>query len=137
MAFKFLKDLTGSPLVATGEFLVTDSEAITKGQALYFASGRLTKAVNGGKVAAVALESKVAGTDVKVKVAFVTPTQVWRCSYTGTPDVGFVVGVALADVDSTGLLINAADITGGAFTVIAKDTAKATVDVMCNGRQLA
>lgn len=133
---EFVKDLTGAPLVVTTDFYMTDSEAATKGEALAFSSGRLTKVAGGGTVAAIAMETKTAGTDVKVKVALVTPTQVWRAKYTGTPDAGFIVGVATADIATNGIDINAADITGGAFSVIAKDTTKTTVDVLIKGRQL-
>ncbi len=136
MAFEFVKELNGSPLVATGEFYMTNSEAVTKGEALIFTNGRLTKAAAGGPIAAIALETKAAGTDVKVKVAFVTGSQVWRVKYTGTPDAAFVVGQNAADIDATGLLANAADVTGGPLAIIAKDTTNTTVDVIIKNRQL-
>ncbi len=134
--FEFLKDLAGAPLVATDEYYMTNSEAVTRGEALYFSSGRLTKAVGGSAVAAIAMQTKAAGTDVKVKVALVTATQIWRVGYTGTPDVAFIVGQNAADIDTTGLLINAADVTGGAFAIMAKNTTNTKVDVMVKNRQL-
>lgn len=137
MAFDFLKDIAGAPLVATDEFFMTNSEGCTKGQALYFSSGRLTTAVAAGEIAVIALETKIAGTDVKPQVAIVSPTQVWRVGYTGTPDAAFVVGQDAADIASGGLLANAADVTGGALAIIAKNTTTTKVDVIIKNRQLS
>jgi hypothetical protein len=137
MAFDFLKDLAGAPLVVTDEFFLTNSEGCTKGQALYFASGRLTTAVAAGAIAVIALETKVAGTDVKPQVAIVSPTQVWRVGYTGTPDSAFVVGQDAADIASGALVANAADVTGGAMAIVAKNTTTAKIDVIIKNRQLS
>jgi hypothetical protein len=133
--FEFVKDLTGSPLVVTNEFLMTNAEAVARGEALILSSGRLTKAAAGGPVFAIAQEAKAAGTDIPVNVAPVTGVQLWRVAYTGTPDVAFVVGQAAADIDATGLLVNAADVTGGPCFVYAKNTTTTKVDVIFKSRQ--
>lgn len=131
MAFKLLYDLSGAQPNITVKS-VTDSEAITAGEALVMASGKLTKATAGAAVAYIAANGVEAGTDNTCSVITVTPTQVYENDYTGTADSGFVVGVTTADIDDTGLLINAADITGGPCTVHSINTTAKTCQVVFN-----
>lgn len=135
MAFKLINDMNGSPAVIR-KYLVTNSEAIKRGEALIFLSGRLTKAAAGGAVAAIATHDVAAGTDKECEVIIVTGSQVYEVKYTGTPDATFLAGMATADVDSTGLLVNAADVIGGACAILKIDTATTTCQVMFKNRQL-
>lgn len=135
MAFKMIKDLAGAPLVKMS-FLLTNSEASTAGEAMKFASGRLTKLTDGTAPAVIAAETKTAGTDVSCETYLISPTQIWEVGYTGTPDATFVAGQATADIDTTGLLINAADVTGGCFAVLTKDTTNTKVTGHFKARQL-
>lgn len=132
MAFK----LISRPDPAPKEFYVTNSEAVSYGEALIFSNGRLTKAAAGGPVAAIAQHDVVAGTDKKCKVIIVTEEQDWEVGYTGTPAAGFVVGANSADIDSTGLLLNAADVTGGPCSILEIDSANAKCKVKFKNRQL-
>jgi hypothetical protein len=129
LAFKLIKN--GQHAVMETH-TVTDSEAITKGEALIMASGKLTKAAAGGPVGYIALQDVAAGTSKTCRVLMVEPGQVFECAYTGTPAGGFVLGVAAADIDSTGLLVNAADVTGGPCTVHYIDTTNTKCHVVFN-----
>ncbi|MEW6016491.1 MAG: hypothetical protein AB1760_00290 [Pseudomonadota bacterium] len=135
MAFSLIEDISGAPAVKRS-FLMTNSEACTAGEALMFSSGRLTKLTGGNKPAVIAAETKAAGTDVSVECYLISPTQIWEVGYTGVPDAGFVVGCNSADIDGTGLLINAADVVGGAFSIVSKDTTNSKVTGFFVGRQL-
>ena len=107
MAFKLVMDTTGSPMVIR-RYLVTNSETIQRGEALKLASGRLTKAGATDEVAAIATHAVTGGTDQYCEVIVVTGSQVYEVEYTGSPDVGFVAGLESANLDTTGMKINAA-----------------------------
>ncbi|MDD4721982.1 MAG: hypothetical protein PHR07_04495 [Acidaminococcaceae bacterium] len=130
MAFKLIS--RHEPVIE--EFYVTDSEAIVYGEALIFSSGRLTKATDATDIACIAQQAVTAGTDQVCKVIIMEPGQIWEAPYSGTADAGFIVGVVGADLDGTATGIDAADITGGAFAVLSKDTTALTVRVMCKLR---
>ena len=135
MAFRLIQDVTGSPMVIR-KYLVTDSEAIARGEALIFSSGRLTKAAAGGAVAAIATHAVTAGTNKECEVIIVTASQIYEVEYTGTPDAAFVVGQNAADIDSTGTKINAADVLAGACAILKVDSAAGKCQVMFKNRQL-
>lgn len=133
--FRLVEQTDKAPVIM--EFYVTNSEAIAEGECLVFANGRLTKASAGGAVAAVSLHSVEAGIDKTCKVHLVLPGQVWEAAYTGTPDTGFVVGCATADIDSTGTMLNAEAVTSGPCAIIAIDGANAKAKVVFKNRQLS
>lgn len=135
MAFKCVNNpYTG---LVEQEYYVTDSESITKGQALKFASGRLTSATAAAAIAAIALHSVTGGTDQTCKVLLVLPGMVFEVGYTGTPDGGFVPGCNSCDIASGGLLLNAADVTGGPCAMLSKDTTNTTALVTIVSRGLS
>lgn len=132
MAFKLISRPDPAPM----EFLVTDGEAISYGQCLKFASGKLTKCGQATSVAAISQQDVPAGTGNKCKVIIVEPGQIWEADYTGTPDAGWVVGCATCDItDATGLTINAADVSEGKFALL-EIGANSKCKVMCVGRAL-
>lgn len=133
--FRLVEQTDKAPVIM--EFYVNNNEAIAEGECLVFANGRLTKASAGGAVAAVSLHSVEAGTDKTCKVHLVLPGQVWEVAYTGTPDTGFVVGCATADIDSTGTMLNAEAVTSGPCAIIAIDGANAKAKVVFKNRQLS
>ena len=138
--FRLVEQTDKAPVIM--EFYVKNNEAIAEGECLVFANGRLTKASAGGKdlpgvVAAVSLHSVEAGIDKTCKVHLVLPGQVWETTYTGTPAAGFVVGCATADIDSTGTMLNAADVEAGPCAIIAIDGANAKAKVVFKNRQLS
>lgn len=135
MAFKLINDLGGNTPVIR-KYLVTNSEAIKRGEALIFSSGRLTKAAAAGTVAAIATHDVAAGTDKECEVVIVTANQVYEVKYTGTSDAAFLAGLASADLDTTGLLVNAADVLGGPCAILSIDASKFLCHVMFKNRQL-
>lgn len=132
--FKYVEQSDKAPVLM--EFYVTNNEAITEGEALVLSSGRLTKAAANGAVGFIAMHSVVAGIDKKCKVIAVMPGQVWEVGYTGTPDGGFIVGLLSADIDDTGLLLNAADVTSGPCGILSLDAAAHTARVVFTNRSL-
>lgn len=130
MAFQFKKDLTGAPPIVTKKYLATNGEAITKGEALKLAAGRLTLASGSDAVFAVANETVTAGTDKAVEVILVTPTQIYEVSYTVAPALGAVVTVHTNGLSVTDVT------TSGVCGVYAVDTAKQTAEVTFKTRQL-
>ncbi|MCL6559350.1 MAG: hypothetical protein K6U74_11255 [Firmicutes bacterium] len=136
MAFKLINDLNGSPAVIR-KYLVTNSEAIKRGEALKLASGRLTKAGATDAVAAIATHDVAAGTDKECEVIVVTGSQVYEVEYTGTPAAGFLVGANDCDLDSTGLKVDAASVAaGGGIAILKIDTEKTKCHAMFKNRQL-
>lgn len=140
MAFRLVQQYSEAPIFRT--FMVTNSEAITDGQALILSSGRLTKAAVAGNVGFIAQQDVKAGTDNTCRVIVVTPNQVWEADYIGTADSGFIVGCTSADIDTgvsggVGLNLNAADVTGGAFAILSKDTTNLKCHVICKLRQMS
>lgn len=136
MAFKLVNDLGGNTPVIR-KFLVTNSEAITIGQALKLASGRLTKAGATDTIAAIAMHNVTAGTNKEAEVMVVTGSQIFEVEYTGTPAGSFVVGANDADLDSTALKLDAASVAaGGGIAILSIDTVAKKCHVMIKGRQL-
>lgn len=137
MGFKRVYNIYGAPQRRISNIYATNSEAFTEGEALKIASGRWTKATGGGPVAGFAAGTYAAGTDQYIDVYPAVEGDVYDTPYTGTPDVGFIVGVATADVSADGLSVNAADITGGAFAVWEINTTNETCRVTVKNRQMS
>lgn len=114
--FEFAYSLDGdSPTVR--DFPVSGTGAYAVGDLLVFASGKLTAAANTvATVSAVAQEARSSGADGGLlKVAVLTPNQVWRCSSDGT-SLTAAVGATTQDiVDSN--TIDADDATNGSLAV--------------------
>ncbi|WP_138752766.1 hypothetical protein [Paenibacillus sinopodophylli] len=132
--FKFAFNDYGSPERRVSHILATNAEAFAQGEAVKLASGRWTKATNGANVAGFANQTLAAGTNQALEVIIAREGDWFDAPYTGTPDVGFVVGVEVADVAADGLSVLASDITGGPFSVIEINTNKATCRVKVKKR---
>ncbi len=137
MSFKWIYNEYGAPPTRISNILMTNSEAATKGEALKLASGRWTVATNGAAVAGFANNDVTAGTDQTIEVILAREGDVFEAPYTGTPDAGFIVGVGAADVAVNGLSVLSSDITGGAFSVLEKNTSETTCRVKVKNRQLS
>ena len=87
-------------------------------------------------MAAIATHDVAAGTDKECEVMIVTASQVFEVKYTGTPDTTFLAGMPTDDIGATGLLVNAADVIGGACAILSVDTANSMCHVMFKNRQL-
>lgn len=134
MGFKFAFNDYGAPERRVSHILATNSEAFAQGEAVKLASGRWTKATNGVEVAGFANQSLAAGTDQPLEVVLAREGDWFDAPYTGTPDVGFVVGVMTADVAVDGLSVLASDVTAGPFAVLEINTNKATCRVKVKKR---
>ena len=134
MGFKFAFNDYGSPERRVSHILATNAEAFAPGEAVKLAAGRWTKATNGASVAGFANQSLAAGTDQPLEVIIAREGDWFDAPYTGTPDVGFVVGVEVADVSADGLTVLASDITGGPFSVLEINTNKKTCRVKVKKR---
>lgn len=121
------------PGVLIRPFDMTDSEAATVGEAMVFSSGKLTLAGDAANIAGFATHALAAGTSQTMYLLIALPGMIFEVPYTGTPAAGFVVGCETCDLAS-GVQIDAADVTGGKFTLVSKDTANTKCEVTVNGR---
>lgn len=106
---------------------ITNSEAAVLGAAYKLTSGRWTLATTTDRIYAVCLKAANAGTNVLAVMELVKNGDMLEIDYTGTPDAAFLPGLELAALDATGLLCNAATVTGGHLVVLNKDTANTKV----------
>jgi len=132
--FSFVFNDYGAPERRLTEILATNAEAFSQGEAVTLASGRWTKAANGGPVAGFANQNLAAGTNQKLEVILAREGDWFDAPYTATPAGGFVVGVDTADISTDGLSVLASDVTGGAFSVIEINTNKQTCRVKVKKR---
>jgi hypothetical protein len=114
------------------------STTFTYGQALILVSGRWETAVAGGRVAGIYNGPTVTtGADTFIEVIECRPGDIYLADYTGTPDATFLPGMQTADIATGGLVLDAADVTGGAFAILHVDTANTKATVRCKLRQLS
>lgn len=114
------------------------STEFTYGQALILASGRWETAVAGAKVAGIYNgPTTTTGADDFLEVIEARPGDIFLADYTGTPDGTFLAGMQTADIASGGLTLDSADVTGGAFSILAVDTANTQATVRVKLRQLS
>jgi hypothetical protein len=129
MAFILESTLDGSATV-TKEFPLTNSEAAAVGEAMKFASGKLTKAGAQDAPAAIAIQAVDAGTGNTADTIPIRRDQVFKAPYasssTNVPGVG---GKYRLNSTATGVDADNAD---GKFEVLSVDTTNA----VCRGRFL-
>jgi hypothetical protein len=131
--FLLESSLTGACTVIDNKILVTDSEAISKGEALVATAGRLTKCGAAGVPQFIALQSCAAGTDSKIDYMVVRKDQTFLADVAGTASLAAAaVGAKVASIDSTGLKLDAAALTGGNLEIVSVDTDKAKARVRFN-----
>lgn len=107
---------------------ITDSEAGAVGEVMKFTSGKLTKAGVDDTPEAVLIKATGAGTGVTTEFIKVRRDQVFVADYTGTdPVVGAAYGI-----DSTGLLIDGDNTSGGEWIIVSVDTANDKCRVTAN-----
>lgn len=133
--FQFAFNDYGAPTHHVSHLLATDSEAFELGEAVKIVSGRVTKATNGAAIFGFANQKLAAGTNQVIDVILAREGDWFDAPYTGTPDGGFVAGVATADVATDGLSVLSSDITGGPFFVHSINTNTKTVRVKVKLRQ--
>lgn len=129
--------LISRPDPAPQEFTVTAGEAMVYGQCVKFANGVLTAAATTDAVAGVTLHAVPAGIAETCKIIFVDPEQVWEADMVGVADAGFIVGLAVGELDATGAFVNAAKANpNGACAIIKIDSGAGKCWVKFKKRQL-
>lgn len=111
----------GAGTVVENSVLMTDSEAGAVGEAMVVTSGRLTKAAATVTPQYILKKKTTAGTDVATEYIKVREDQVFLADYTGTAPT---VGVKTYRIDSTGLLVDGAQNSGGKVIILSVDTTK-------------
>lgn len=120
--FEFAYSLGGGSHPSYKDMPVNGTGAYAKGDAVVFSSGKLAAAANTvSTVSAVIAEARSSGTDGGLlKVAMVTPDQVWRCSADAAAISASIGDRTLDLVDAN--TIDADDATNGSLALIDTDT---------------
>lgn len=140
MAFVWFQNNGRTTPVVISHIKAKASTTFTYGQSLIVndATGRWETAVAGAKVGGVYQgPTFTSGADDFIDVVEVTPNDLFIADYTGTPDATFLPGMQTADISSGGLLLNAADVTGGAWAIQKVDTANTKAYVRGKLRQFS
>ena len=107
--------------------LMTDSEAGAYGELVVFSSGRLTKCGATALPIGILVQTTGAGTDVETEFIRIRDDAVYLADFTGTDPV---VGTLVYQIDSTGLLVNGAQASGGKVRIVSVNAAKDKCRVM-------
>lgn len=136
--FQFRYNDYGAPVSRRNDILFTNSESAKAGQAVKLSSsGRFTKAGVTDPIAGFLTHNLDAGTDQRCEVMMAREGDVFEVPYTGSPDVGFVVGANAVGLDTDALSIDSETVSGGAVSVLEINTNKKTALVKIKNRQLS
>jgi len=116
--FKLESTYDGAGTVVKQAYM-TDSEAGSKGEAVVFSSGRLTKVAATGVPQGILIKDTEAGTDVETEYIPVRRDQVYLADYAGADPT---VGVKTYAFDSTGLKVDGDTATDGCIEIVSVDT---------------
>lgn len=131
--FLMESSLTGAATVVDNRILVKDAEAISKGEALVAAAGRLTKCGATAAPQFIALQSSTAGTNKQIDYMVVRKDQTFLADIAGTASlVAAVTGAKVVSMDATGLKVDSAALIGGAIEIVSVDTANSKCRVRFN-----
>lgn len=120
MAFIWKRNTARTLPVIIANIKAKASTTFTYGQSLTLASGRWETAVAAGPVAGVYNgPTFTSGADDLIEVIEVTPNDIFEADYTGTADATFLAGMSTADIAAGGLVLASADVTGGAWAIVA------------------
>lgn len=137
MGFKFIHNDYGAPPTRITHILCTNSEAFTAGEAVKLVNGRWTKASGADVPAGIITHNVTAGTDKEAEVQLIREGDVFEAPYEGTPAGGFVPGANAVALDTDGLAVDSATVTGGAIAILSVNTDKATCQLKFKSRQLS
>lgn len=138
MAFRWAGNTSRRQPTIISNQLAKASTTFTYGECLIVVSGRWEVAVAGGKVGGVFNGTTfTSGANDFIEVIECTPEDIFIADYTGTPDATFVFGMQTADIASGGLVLDATDVTGGAWAILKVDTANAQAWVRPKLRQFS
>lgn len=138
MAFVWHQNTDSRQPNLIGNIKAKASTTFTYGESLILVSGRWEVAVAGAKVGGVFNGTTfTSGTDDLIEVIECRAGDIFIADYTGTPDATFLAGMQTADIASGGLLLDAADVTGGAWAILKVDTTNTQAWVRPKLRQLS
>ena len=113
----------GAGTIVRNDILMTDSEAGTYGEGVVATSGRLTKVAATAAPQMILHKTTASGTDVATEYIDVRRDQIWLVDISGTASlVAAAIGAKVVRLDSTGLKIDASNLTGGKCEIISVDT---------------
>ncbi|MEO2261182.1 hypothetical protein ABGV43_30190 [Paenibacillus amylolyticus] len=135
--FKYVYNDYGKDPTRITEFLMTDGEAGSAGEAVKLVAGRWTKAGATDPIAAFLTTNVVAGTDKEAEVILAREGDWYEAPYSGTAAAGFIPGAAGIALASDGLSANSATVTGGSLAVLAINENKKTARFKVKNRQLS
>ena len=117
--FTFVKSLDGANRrPVTMKLPVAASQTLVDGDALYFSSGKLAKAGNGNKIAAICRQTsttQAAGTLIEVEI--VQSHHVWKATASADATNYLLDGTDTYDLNAS-QQVNVADTTGGGMRII-------------------
>lgn len=138
MAFRWVQNTDSRQPSYIGNIKAKASTTFTFGECLILVTGRWEVAVAGAKVGGVFNGTTfTSGANDLIEVIECRSGDIFEADYTGTPDATFLAGMQTADIASGGLVLDAADVTGGAWAIMRVDTANTKAYVRPKLRQLS
>lgn len=130
--FEFAFSLAGGNYPPVKRYLpVAATQTLVVGDALYFSSGKLTKAGDGHKIAAIcAQDATLLAEGTLIEVEIPMPWHVWKATASGDATTYVLNGTDAYDLTAA-QLVNLADTTGGGIRVIAQPDASDTAVIHC------
>jgi len=135
--FKYVYNDYGKDPTRITEFLMTNSEAGSAGEAVKLVNGRWTKASGTDAVGGFLTSNVTGGTDQACEVILAREGDWYDAPYTGTADAGFVSGATEVALATDGLSVDSATVADGAVAVLSINTNKKTARVKVKNRQFS
>lgn len=125
--------LDGAGTIITDSYQATNAEAIANGEALVATSGRLTKCAATAVPQFIAAQTIAGSTNKNIDVIVVRRDQTFLADISGSAaTLAAAVGTKTVQIDATGLMVNAALLTGGNVEIVSVDTVKNKARVRFN-----
>lgn len=135
--FKYVYNDYGKDPTRITEYFMTDNEAGFAGEAVKMVAGRFTKASGTDAIYGFLNANVTAGINSRCEVTLAREGDWYDGAYTGTAAAGFVPGANAVTLATDGLSANSATVTGGALSVGAINTNKATARFKVKNRQMS
>jgi hypothetical protein len=130
--FEFAFSLAGGNYPPVKRWLpVAATQTLVVGDALYFSSGKLAKAGDGNKIAAICAQiSTIQAEGTLIEVEIVQPHHVWRAVASADASSNVLDGTDAYDLTAA-QLVNLADTTGGGIRIIANPDSSDLTIIHC------
>lgn len=123
--FTLESSLDGAGTIISDRILMTNSEAVTNGEALVATAGRLTKCGATAVPQFISSQTKAAGTDSQISYIPVRRDQTFLADISGSAaTLAGVIGSKTVSISSDGLKVDAAALTGGCCEIVSVDISK-------------